>query len=249
MGILKPEYLKTIHYYYFFISVFSLFNAFILGIISLWDNIFFITLSLVNFCVSMYVTWISLKEMRKFLIIQYLKYIAYHFLIVLLASFCVLFLWIFLSEEEISLFSWALVINLIIFVIAFAFLILHKTEYSEKISYYYKKIQFNLAKRSVVRLAKRMGFNAVIIEMIKSLRYEEDKDFFDILLQIKTKKESEAANELRELKTLVLERKIKEVEETVKKLKKKPMTSDNIESIKEYEKMLRKLKNIKNGRV
>lgn len=249
MGILKPEYLKTIHYYYFFISVFSLFNAFILGIISLWDNIFFITLSLVNFCVSMYVTWISLKEMRKFLIIQYLKYIVYHFLIVLLASFCVLFLWIFLSEEEILLFSWLLVLNLIGFVIFFALSLLNETERVTKIKSYYKKIQFDSAKKSVVRLAKKMDFDAVTIEMIKSLRYEEDKDFFNILLQIKTKKESEATNELRELKTLLLERKIKDVEETVKKLKKKPMTSNNIESIKEYEKMLRKLKNIKNGRV
>jgi ABC-type multidrug transport system fused ATPase/permease subunit len=189
----------------------------------------------------MYVTWLSLKEMRKLLIIQYIKYIAYHFLIIIITAAGTLTLWLTFSGIEITLFNKFLTINLIVFIAGFVVYVTSKTHIAENIIQCYRKFQFNHSKRAVIKKAKKFELDEINIEMIKSLEYEDNEDTLNMLLRIMRDREN-AKKSIEDLKTLLIRKKIDVIEKILEKLKKEPRTTNNIRSIKEYEKMLKMYK-------
>lgn len=248
MGIyINIEYLQIIHYYYFFMGVFSFFSAVIFTTAFPYYGLMFSLLFVLHLLLSWYLSWVMVKRLREELVFNIVRYTINHVFITFLTAGLTIMFWYLNLFQELVFMRVILTINFFVFFIGALWYLFTRFEVVRKLFIFRDIKRLDKAKGIAISLGKERGMP--IPPEIKKYKTGSDKEIDGILFSIwEQKNRDEVEDVVKEFFILFYEKGIEKLRRRIKEMKFGSLkkTGDLIKEyeklIKEYEKRIIKLK-------
>jgi len=203
----SPEYMETIHYYYFSIGVFSFMCAVIFSFSAVY-SIAFTLLYIGLSAFAWYISWVMQKKMREFVIPNSLRFASEHVAFTFLVGGMTLGLWYFNALNEESLISSILYVNYFVFFMAVAWYLAMRFGFVKTVFDIYDSSIMERAKKLIIKTRedRKDIFTRILISdnSIKNYKTGSNPEVDELLLNV-----------WREKKTPKVLRRIAEIEITL----------------------------------
>jgi hypothetical protein len=235
MGIyISTDHLQVIHYYYFFMGVFSLFSAFIFTTAFPSYGSIFTVLFVLHLAISWYVSWVIVKRLRKELVFNMVRYAASHVFIAFLTAGLTILFWYLNILQEVAFMNTVLLINFFVFFVGAIWYIITRFDIVRR----FFVLKDTMALRSAMNMAVSVGKEAgmPVPSEIRSYQPGSDEDMDALLLSLWKRRKSP------EMKNLVKDYYITHYEKEIEKLRNRIKSQEpgegEKELVKEYEKLI-----------
>lgn len=234
MGIyISTDHLQIIHYYYFFMGVFSLFSAFIFSTVFPSYGLIFTMLFVLHLAISWFVSWVIVKRLRKELVFNMLHYAVKHVFVAFLTAGLTIAFWYLNILQEVAFMNAVLTINFFVFFIGAIWYVITRFGVVRKLFIFRDTMALRSAKNLAVSVGREAGMP--VPSEISSYQPGSDKDMDSLLLSIWKERESP------EVKDAVRDYYIAHYEKGIEKLRNKISGIENQGQeglIREYEKLI-----------
>jgi hypothetical protein len=238
MGVyLKPEYLYTIHYYFFSLGMVSLTNAFIMFTTSATYSYIFLGFYLFHSAITWYLSWFLHVKVRDQVIIKALRYTASHIILTLWSAGLAALMWYLFRTQYEAMVTSLLMINFFVIFLGGMWYILSRLQFAKRLFYLRETMGVRRAMDAVLDFRRRENLSIVDDDMLKKYKLGTNPDIDRLMRLARSqagKDEAGFRETIRELEMALSETRIDELNRKMKKLAKEEMSEGDKKLFETY---------------
>src|SRR3989338_1055671 len=225
----KPEYFATIHYYFFFLGAFSVTSAFLYSSYPSSSAIFII-FYLIHAAISCYLSLFLHFKIKEFFVTDIVSYMVSHAVFSTLSAGLAIFMWFLFRGFYEAFIQSSVIVN---FLAVFVGLFLYFTsmfEISGSIFDWKRRKEIEKCKNIVIEYRRIEGLRLVDDDEIINYKPGSDNMVDEIFIVAKKASDrrdiEELASVVRSMETIIFNSRIKDLENTIEKMKGSMSESD-----------------------